>query len=407
MITVTKNNRYLEKDGKYYPYLADTAWTLLQRLTRDEIVYYLDVRKNQGFNAIQVSAISELDGINVPNREGRLPFINGDVSRPDPQYFELLLFLLGECEKRDVVLTLLPTWGDKFNKKWGTGPEIFTPENAGAYGEYISGLVGCCENVIFMLGGDRPIESAVHRQIIDNMAAGIAKGEKVRHLMTYHPCGEATSLDYFPDCAYIDFHSIQSGHSFGGFLSEKMIKSVLKEENKPCLDAESFYEDFPIDFDLRLGYYFGPEDIRARIYGNMIAGSLGTVYGHRSVWCFKEKSDGEYPFDWKEALFRPMAREIGNINKFLTRVDVTGLREFGGCYNAVAAADEKTIVVFVTKGKPAFLKTTDKKIVGAKRFDVVKGEFGAADPVCSDGSVFIPPQDNETLLVIETKNVIQ
>ena len=26
----------------------------------------------------------------------------------------------------------LPTWGDKWNKKWGVGPEIFTPENAAA-----------------------------------------------------------------------------------------------------------------------------------------------------------------------------------------------------------------------------------------------------------------------------------
>ena len=29
---------------------------------------------------------------------------------------------------------LLPTWGDKWNKKWGVGPEIFTPANAEAYG---------------------------------------------------------------------------------------------------------------------------------------------------------------------------------------------------------------------------------------------------------------------------------
>jgi hypothetical protein len=28
---------------------------------------------------------------------------------------------------------LLPTWGDKWNKKWGKGPEIFTPENAAVY----------------------------------------------------------------------------------------------------------------------------------------------------------------------------------------------------------------------------------------------------------------------------------
>ena len=32
----------------------------------------------------------------------------------------------------------LPTWGDKWNKKWGKGPEIFTPENAAAYREWLA-----------------------------------------------------------------------------------------------------------------------------------------------------------------------------------------------------------------------------------------------------------------------------
>ena len=70
MLTVSKNNRVLLKNGKYFPYLADTAWTLVQHLTREETVFYLDKRRKQGFNAVQVSAISELDGIRVPNREG-------------------------------------------------------------------------------------------------------------------------------------------------------------------------------------------------------------------------------------------------------------------------------------------------------------------------------------------------
>ena len=44
MLTVSKNNRVLLKDGKYFPYLADTAWTLVQRLTREETVFYFDKR---------------------------------------------------------------------------------------------------------------------------------------------------------------------------------------------------------------------------------------------------------------------------------------------------------------------------------------------------------------------------
>ena len=226
MLSISNNGRYFLKDGEFYPYIADTAWTLLQRLTREEIRFYLDKRASQGFGAVQVSAISELDGIRTPNREGYLPFHNGDVSSPDQNYFSLLLFLAKECEKRDMVLTLLPTWGDKFNKKWGVGPEIFTPDNAFKYGRFLANKLTGFDNIIWMLGGDRPIETDYHRDIIDKMAAGLRAGENVHHLITYHPPGEKSSADYLAGTDYIDFHCVQSSHAFKGFESELLTKFI-------------------------------------------------------------------------------------------------------------------------------------------------------------------------------------
>ena len=149
MLTVDKEKRCLLKDGKFFPYLADTAWTMIQFLSREEICFYLDKRTSQGFNAIQVCALPELDGINSTNKEEKKPFFNNDVCKPDSDYFSIVEFVADECEKRDMVLVLLPTWGDKFNKKQGSGPEIFTPENALIYGKYIANLIGKRENVIF------------------------------------------------------------------------------------------------------------------------------------------------------------------------------------------------------------------------------------------------------------------
>ena len=95
MLKISANRRYIvDERGKLFPYLADTAWTLLQRLDRREIVEYLNIRAAQGFNAVQVSAISELDGLYTPNREGALPFADGDPMKPDERYFSLVTFLL-------------------------------------------------------------------------------------------------------------------------------------------------------------------------------------------------------------------------------------------------------------------------------------------------------------------------
>ena len=83
MLSISGDRRRILKDSEVFFYLADTAWTLLQRLSREEIVYYLDVRKEQGFNAVQVSYISEFDGVRLPNREGQLPFNNQNELTPN------------------------------------------------------------------------------------------------------------------------------------------------------------------------------------------------------------------------------------------------------------------------------------------------------------------------------------
>lgn len=379
MLTVSENKRYLLKDGRYFPYLADTAWTLVQRLTREGIRFYLDKRRSQGFNAVQVSAISELDGIRMPNCEGNLPFKEQEVCCPDEDYFSLVTFVADECESRGMVLVLLPTWGDKFNKKWGIGPEIFTPENAFFYGKYIAELIGRRENVIWMLGGDRPLETATHREITDAMARGIRAGEEKYHLMTYHPCGEASSVDFVSGKAYIDFHSLQSGHSFGGYESEKMIEKTLTIENKPCLDAECFYEDFPIGFNLEWNYRLCDTDIRRRIYKNLMAGALGHTYGHQSVWCFKEETDEEYIYGWRQALDRPMAKMMQNINRLTALVDITTAKPAMLAYNGSSCIGNGFILVYIDDLEPVFVDIgSEYSVQCAKWFDPVTGELSEA-----------------------------
>lgn len=401
MLRVMQNGRHLEKDGQFFPLLADTAWTMVQRLTRDEICFYLDKRASQGFNTVQVSAISELDGINSPNRENNLPFINGDVFMPDKAYFELVTFIADQCERRNMVLVLLPYWGDKFNKMWGIGPEVFTPDNSAFYGEYLGNLIGKRENVIWMLGGDRPINNEKHKRIIEQTASGLRKGEEVYHLITYHPNGESSSADFLNDADYLDYHSLQSGHSFGGFISEEMILDTLSISKKPCMDAECFYEDFPIDFDLERNYRLCERDIRRRIYKNMIAGACGHTYGHQSVWCFKDKTDDEYLFTWQDALERPMANQMKNINKLLALIDITTVKPSKDLVGATMCKGDGFILVYLENTEPCFLRLDNTKTVKVTWFDTVSGEFieGSSD-FCTK-SVLISPFGHDAIAILK------
>lgn len=144
-LDIYQNKRYLcWDDGEPFWYMGDTAWELFHRLKREEVQEYLDVRQEQGFNVIQAVALGEFEGLTVANAYGRLPFIldpeGKPVVKPDDtgeSYWKHADWCIQEMGKRQMFVGLLPTWGDKFNLKWGKGPEVFTPENAYTYGKWI------------------------------------------------------------------------------------------------------------------------------------------------------------------------------------------------------------------------------------------------------------------------------
>ena len=59
--SVSKNRRYLMKDGQPFFWLGDTAWELFHRLTREEADQYLKRRAEQEFTVIQAVALAEFD----------------------------------------------------------------------------------------------------------------------------------------------------------------------------------------------------------------------------------------------------------------------------------------------------------------------------------------------------------
>ena len=77
-ISVDGSGKYLMDARSDQPFfwLGDTAWELFHRMTREDIIYYLDKRKAQGFTVIQAVVLAKLDGLRQPNRYGAVPFRN-------------------------------------------------------------------------------------------------------------------------------------------------------------------------------------------------------------------------------------------------------------------------------------------------------------------------------------------
>ncbi len=314
MLTVSENGRFLVGgDGAPFFYLADTAWALLQRLALGEAEHYLRDRAAKGFTSVQVVGISEFDGLTVSNRNGDLPLIDQDPRRPDDAYFAHLDRVFDLAEGLGLTLALLPTWADKVGPRlWGSEPEVFSPDNAGAYGEYL-GERYRDRSLIWVLGGDRNPTSERHLATWRAMAAGLARGDGGRHLMTFHPQGRSTSAAFVHDEPWLAFNMIQSGHHQRDFPNYELIAAdYQRRPPKPCLDGEPCYEDHPVDWKPENGY-FGDWDARKAAYWALFAGACGHTYGANGVFQFWEGGDpGKFGArrTWREALDLPGAGQM-------------------------------------------------------------------------------------------------
>lgn len=285
-LKVSENKHFLQfEDGTPFFYLGDTGWELFHRLNKEETEKYLENRRAKGFTVIQAVALAELNGLNAPNAEGNKPLINNNPLTPNEKYFEHVDWVIKKAEEKGIFIGLLPTWGDKWNKKWGEGPEIFNPENAKTYGKFIGLRYRNSPNIIWILGGDRPVEVEIQRQVIVAMAEGIREGDGGKHLISFHPTGGNGSSQYFHNELWLDFNMRQNGHSQSYTERYYMTSEDYRlEPAKPVIDAEPIYEDHPVNFNPDQNGHSTATDVRRPLYWDLFSGAFGHTYGHHSVW---------------------------------------------------------------------------------------------------------------------------
>jgi hypothetical protein len=330
-LKVSENRRFLvTEQGKPFFWLGDTAWELFHRLDREAANSYLQQRAAQRFTIIQAVALAELDGLKDPNPYGHTPLADLDPTRPNEDYFQHVDWIVARANALGMYVGFLPTWGDKWNRKWGVGPEVFTPSNAEAFGEWLGRRYRDAA-IVWILGGDRPVDNEGHKEITRALARGLRRGDAGRHLMTWHPTGGAGSSQHFHDDDWLDFNMRQNGHvaEFNGRY-DLTRADYNRTPVKPVLDGEPIYEDHPISFDAAKFGHSIAADVRRPLYWNLFQGAFGHTYGHHSVWQMFDPKRGK-PVNnplmpWYDAVQQPGAnhmrhgRALIESRPFLTRI---------------------------------------------------------------------------------------
>jgi hypothetical protein len=405
-LQISANGRFLTTaEGQPFFYLGDTAWELFHRLSREDVDFYLETRARQGFNVIQAVVLAEYGGLVESNPYGVLPLQDNDPARPVEAYFEHVDYVVQKAESLGLVIGMLPTWGDKWNQKWGMGPEIFTPLNAEIYGEYLGRRYKDAA-LIWILGGDRSVDTDAHRAIITAMARGLRHGDGGTHLMTFHPQGQENSARYFHDEPWLDFNMWQTGHTrdrdnYNSIAADYALKPI-----KPTLDAEPGYEDHPIAFNPENGY-LDDCDVRRSAYWAVFAGACGHTYGCHDIWQFVSEQHQPVTFartPWREALEFPGANQMVHLRNlmesrpYFSRIPDQSLvlsGQNGGPGHIAATRDDggSYALVYFAAGTPGCIgldKLSDTS-VRASWFNPRNGESIAVGEYAREPQEFAPP----------------
>ncbi len=415
-LVVSGNKRFLVfEDGAPFFYLGDTAWELFHRLNKEETEQYLENRRAKGFTVIQAVILAELDGLNTPNAEGETPLVDNDPEKINEAYFQHVDWVIKKAEEKGMFIGLLPTWGDKWNKKWGVGPVVFTPENAVVFGEILGKRYKNSPNIIWIVGGDRPLEEEVHGQIVRSMAKGIRSGDEGAHLITFHPTGGQGSSQYFHEEDWLDFNMRQNGHNpnYTG-VYENTLEDYNRMPVKPVVDGEPIYEDHPIQFNPKENGHSTSADVRRPLYWNLFSGAFGHTYGHHSVWQMWQPGRNPVNFPlmpWHEAIDQPGAeqmqygRRLMESRPFLTRIpddsiivpdEVTTSVPGAGRYRFVATRDSEGAyaMVYAPVGRPFSVRMdviSDKNVI-AWWYSPRNGQVQRIGKFSNEGTrEFIPP----------------
>jgi hypothetical protein len=408
-LKVSNNGRHLvDQNDTPFLYTADTSWTMLSMLSVADAKKYVDLRKSQGFNAIQTVATGW-------KRNGAGPrgaFFNaGDVAQPSESFFAGVDEIVAYAESQDVLLAVVLLWLAD-NGGWSGGTAV-SPAQFAQYVQWLGHRYRSKGNLIWFLGGDEEI--TVQTEATKAAAAALMSADP-DHLISYHPRSQAFELRSEP---WLAFNSFQWNANSPPYTYQSIRQGYLLTPIKPLLDAEPAYDPSPCCGEDRVTT---PLKVRRNGWWAMLSGAMGVVYGGpKGTWNMGASGAP----DWAQVQ-RPAAAHTGNIRKILeplpwsrlvpdfANVVVAGGGSDGSTnYVATSVADSGSLIAAYTPVTAALqVDLTRLSSAGtAQWFDPASGQAeGAPMPVENVGSRTFPTpglnrdEANDWVLIIRTKN---
>jgi hypothetical protein len=328
VVKVSENHRYFTAGGKPFFWLGDTGWLLFAKLKREEALQYLEIRRKQDFNIIQVMVVHSSKEVNA---YGDSALVNKKIAQPkitpgntfgkgkEYDYWDHIDWIISRAAEKGIYIALVPVWGSVVKESH------INAAQGKAYADFLVKRYASHSNIIWMNGGDVPGTDSLKTW---NTIGNTIKELDPVHLITYHPRGRTQSSTWFHNEAWLDFNCFQSGHrNYAQDTSKKDLKygednwkyaevDYAKTPVKPTLDAEPSYENIPYGLhDVKLPRWTAA-DVRRYGYWSVFAGGCGYTYGNNDVMQMhkpgdkaKEVSYGSKSY-WYQSINAPGAQQM-------------------------------------------------------------------------------------------------
>jgi hypothetical protein len=309
-LRVEAGKRYpIDASGNPFFMVADTAWTLPQRLQKTAASQYLADRKSRGFNALLMELI-ERKVAQPPsqNAYGDKPFLGTvsgsgcnvacyDFSKPNEAYWAHVDWLMDEVERLGFLAVVTPSYvGYTGSSAQGWYRDMLANGTTVMrnYGRFLANRYKNHQNILWVEAGDY---NFANRDIVRAVASGI-NDVIPGALQTAHNARGNGALEYWPSESWLNVNNIYT--SDANVVAEA--KTAYGLSTMPFFLVEAKYE----------GEGASERTVRAQAYQAVLSGAFGQFLGNAPLW--------RYDTGWQTAMNSIGSRSMTQLaNTFTSR----------------------------------------------------------------------------------------
>lgn len=322
------SGRNFVKDEKIFFYLADTCWSAFTNIREDDWHYYLQYRRRQGYNVLQINILPQWDAseTELDHKPCELKENGGfDFTKMKDSYFEHATHMCEIAKGYGFELALVVMWCNYVPDTWASNMQPLNIMPYDCIEKYVSKVTDTFNQFdpIYVISGDTDLNEGSTQSyylrvsdLLEKQAPGCLKTMHVRGRLMEIP-------EKFID--RMDFYMFQSGHNAQAenlCMTYRLPEYFVKHyPEKPLINAEPCYEQMGYSHQM-YGRHHG-FNIRRAAWQSLLSGAVaGITYGAAGIYSWhtygknfgKQVGEGfDQPNPWHLALHYPGAWDYSDI----------------------------------------------------------------------------------------------